>query len=336
MKRDGRNAAARRRAAPLVIPNRMWLLLRMATTNGYYRVRGRGFRAAAAPPVGRAQSDPRRLGRAARSAAQSGPRAKSRSRADFDPASWSSNISPIWPKRGRSSWRSPPIISSWRPGSPTSNPACCCPRIPSRTRARRRSPCGFSCGCSGSTRCARRAPGCSAAIASAATSSCAARRRGCGWSARRCGRFATSTCSPPTARSARALSRRCTSSTPRSVMTLEEAIERVGRMIGMALDWTLLESFLPANAGPAAPSLRAGFELPRRAGARAPRPARVCAGRGVRADPGSRPLPDGRAGPRHRSDLVRLRRADERRRNRASMSARASRRSRSAQLAAAL
>jgi segregation and condensation protein A len=31
----------------------------------------------------------------------------------------------------------------------------------------------------------------------------------------------------------------------RSVMTLDEAIERVGKMIGMALDWTLLESFLP-------------------------------------------------------------------------------------------
>jgi segregation and condensation protein A len=33
----------------------------------------------------------------------------------------------------------------------------------------------------------------------------------------------------------------------RSVMTLEEALDRVGRMIGMALDWTLLESFLPAT-----------------------------------------------------------------------------------------
>jgi segregation and condensation protein A len=31
----------------------------------------------------------------------------------------------------------------------------------------------------------------------------------------------------------------------RSVMTLDEAIERVARMIGMALDWTFLESFLP-------------------------------------------------------------------------------------------
>jgi segregation and condensation protein A len=33
----------------------------------------------------------------------------------------------------------------------------------------------------------------------------------------------------------------------RAVMTLEEAIERVGKMIGMALDWTFLESFLPST-----------------------------------------------------------------------------------------
>jgi len=33
----------------------------------------------------------------------------------------------------------------------------------------------------------------------------------------------------------------------RSVMTLDEAIERVGRMIGAALDWTFLESFLPTT-----------------------------------------------------------------------------------------
>jgi segregation and condensation protein A len=33
----------------------------------------------------------------------------------------------------------------------------------------------------------------------------------------------------------------------RSVMTLEEAIERVARMIGAALDWTMLESFLPVT-----------------------------------------------------------------------------------------
>jgi segregation and condensation protein A len=33
----------------------------------------------------------------------------------------------------------------------------------------------------------------------------------------------------------------------RSVMTLDEAIERVGKMIGLALEWTALESFLPAT-----------------------------------------------------------------------------------------
>jgi segregation and condensation protein A len=37
---------------------------------------------------------------------------------------------------------------------------------------------------------------------------------------------------------------------PRAVMTLEEALERVGRMIGAALDWTMLESFLPSTQDP--------------------------------------------------------------------------------------
>lgn len=36
----------------------------------------------------------------------------------------------------------------------------------------------------------------------------------------------------------------------RAVMTLEEAIERVSRMIGRALDWTALECFLPASEDP--------------------------------------------------------------------------------------
>jgi segregation and condensation protein A len=36
----------------------------------------------------------------------------------------------------------------------------------------------------------------------------------------------------------------------RSVMTLDEAIDRVGKMIGMALDWTFLETFLPASQDP--------------------------------------------------------------------------------------
>jgi len=36
----------------------------------------------------------------------------------------------------------------------------------------------------------------------------------------------------------------------RAVMTLDAAIERVGRMIGQAIDWTFLESFLPATQDP--------------------------------------------------------------------------------------
>ena len=36
----------------------------------------------------------------------------------------------------------------------------------------------------------------------------------------------------------------------RSVLTLEEAIERVSRMIGSAVEWTRLESFLPATLDP--------------------------------------------------------------------------------------
>ena len=56
----------------------------------------------------------------------------------------------------------------------------------------------------------------------------------------------------------------------RSVMTLEEALERVGRMIGMALDWTFLESFLPQTQDPQfrrsalASSFLAMLELARR------------------------------------------------------------------------
>src|SRR3954471_10313835 len=56
----------------------------------------------------------------------------------------------------------------------------------------------------------------------------------------------------------------------RSVMTLEEAIERVGRMIGTALDWTFLESFLPSTQDPQfrrsalASSFLAMLELARR------------------------------------------------------------------------
>src|SRR4051794_4110180 len=56
----------------------------------------------------------------------------------------------------------------------------------------------------------------------------------------------------------------------RSVMTLDEAIERVAKMIGMALDWTFLESFLPTTQDPQfrrsclASSFLAALELARR------------------------------------------------------------------------
>ena len=56
----------------------------------------------------------------------------------------------------------------------------------------------------------------------------------------------------------------------RSVMTLEEAIERVARLIGTALDWTFLESFLPSSLDPQyrrsalASSFLAALELARR------------------------------------------------------------------------
>jgi segregation and condensation protein A len=36
----------------------------------------------------------------------------------------------------------------------------------------------------------------------------------------------------------------------RAVMTLDEAIDRLGRMLGMAIEWTSLESFLPATQDP--------------------------------------------------------------------------------------
>jgi len=36
----------------------------------------------------------------------------------------------------------------------------------------------------------------------------------------------------------------------RAVMTLDEALDRLGRMIGQALDWTFLESFLPSTQDP--------------------------------------------------------------------------------------
>jgi segregation and condensation protein A len=56
----------------------------------------------------------------------------------------------------------------------------------------------------------------------------------------------------------------------RAVLTLEEAIERVSRMIGTAIEWTRLESFLPATQDPQfrrsalASSFVAALELARR------------------------------------------------------------------------
>jgi segregation and condensation protein A len=56
----------------------------------------------------------------------------------------------------------------------------------------------------------------------------------------------------------------------RAVLTLEEAIERVSRMIGSAVEWTRLESFLPATLDPQfrksslASSFVAALELARR------------------------------------------------------------------------
>ena len=56
----------------------------------------------------------------------------------------------------------------------------------------------------------------------------------------------------------------------RSVMTLEEAIERVARMIGTAIEWTAIEAFLPLTDDPQlrrsalASSFLAALELARR------------------------------------------------------------------------
>lgn len=56
----------------------------------------------------------------------------------------------------------------------------------------------------------------------------------------------------------------------RAVMTLEEAIERVGKMIGRALDWTVLEAFIPSTQDPQfrrsciASSFLAALELAKR------------------------------------------------------------------------
>jgi len=55
----------------------------------------------------------------------------------------------------------------------------------------------------------------------------------------------------------------------RSLMTLEEAIERIARLVGATIEWSMLESFLPADADPAltrsakASSFVAALELAR-------------------------------------------------------------------------
>jgi segregation and condensation protein A len=57
---------------------------------------------------------------------------------------------------------------------------------------------------------------------------------------------------------------------PRTVMTLEEAIDRVSKMIGMAIEWMAIEAFLPASDDPVfrrsalASSFVAALELARR------------------------------------------------------------------------
>jgi len=56
----------------------------------------------------------------------------------------------------------------------------------------------------------------------------------------------------------------------RAVMTLDEAIDRVGKMIGMAIEWTAIEAFLPITDDPQlrrsalASSFLAALELARR------------------------------------------------------------------------
>ena len=59
----------------------------------------------------------------------------------------------------------------------------------------------------------------------------------------------------------------------RSVMTLEDAIQRVSALIGQALDWTTLEAFLPVDRRSAIPQVGAGQQLRRRAGTGAAGPA---------------------------------------------------------------
>ena len=78
----------------------------------------------------------------------------------------------------------------------------------------------------------------------------------------------------------------------RSVMTLDEAIERVGRMIGMAIEWTAIEAFPAGRDDPQfrrsalASSFLAALELARRGRLD------IAPGRGLRADAAARRLMD--------------------------------------------
>ena len=72
----------------------------------------------------------------------------------------------------------------------------------------------------------------------------------------------------------------------RAVMTLDEAIERVSRLIGAQLDWTDARSVPAVERRRRLPPLGAGLELRRRARTGAAGAARDRAGRGVRAAQG--------------------------------------------------
>ena len=216
----------------------------------------------------------RRLGGAARPAAQPRPGAEGRSRADFDPPAGRA-ISRLSRRGAGAEARDRRRLS--RDGGVARLPQILPAAAQGRRRpirAPRKSRCGCRCGSSGSTRCARPARGCSAATASGATCSCAARPKGCGWCARSAWQVRDfdlfAAYGAVRARTAPAMH----VVHARSVMTLEEAIERVGAddRHGARLD---LPRNLPAHdPGPAVPPLGAGVELSRRARARAPRPAR--------------------------------------------------------------
>ena len=119
-------------------------------------------------------------------------------------------------------------------------------------------------------RCARPEPGCSAATGLAATSSCAGRPEGLrlvrksAWQVRAFELFAAYGFVKARTQPAMHVIH------ARRVMTLEDAIDRVGRMIGLAVDWMEIEAFLPASDDPVfrrsalASSFVAALELARR------------------------------------------------------------------------